>query len=119
MRTLPLLLALVLPVAAAAAHRDPLAGMKPNGKPVDCIDLFQLDQTSIVGHTGITWADGSRRAYLNTPPDGCPGLAPNRAISYSVPGTRLCRGDIVTVFDPVGHIPFGSCGLGTFQPYAR
>ena len=119
MRTLPFLLALALPFAASAAHPDPLAGMKPSGVPVDCIDLFRLDRSAIVGGTAIVWSDGGNRAYVNTPPGGCPGLAPDRAITYTVPGTRLCRGDIVTVFDPVAHIPFGSCGLGAFTPYAR
>jgi hypothetical protein len=32
---------------------------------------------------------------------------------------QLCRGEIVQVFDPVNGIGFGSCSLGSFEPYRR
>jgi hypothetical protein len=31
--------------------------------------------------------------------------------------SQLCRGDIVTVFDPISGVEFGGCSLGEFTPY--
>lgn len=113
------LLALLAPAAAIAAQRDPLAGLKPSGKPVDCIQTRFYGRTDFIGRTGIVFSDGLGRAYLNTLPDACAILSRNAAIASRTPQDQLCRGDIIQVFDPVAHIPLGACGLGSFQPYAR
>ena len=57
--------------------------------------------------------------YVNRPAGGCSDLEFGRAIKTQTPTTRLCRGDIVTVFDPVSGMDYGGCSLGEFTPYRR
>ena len=60
----------------------------------------------------------NRSFWINHPLAGCPELSSDRALRWKSTMNRLCRGDIVDVFDPVAHIPYGSCALGDFTPYA-
>lgn len=124
MRTLPLLIApllatLTLPFAVLAADRDPLAHLHPAGKPVDCVQTRFYGDTDFVGASTIVFSDGLGRAYANALGDNCAILRKDAAIATVTPQDELCRGDIVTVFDPVSHITYGSCALGSFAPYAR
>ena len=57
--------------------------------------------------------------WVNRPPGGCPTLAFGRAFRTRTPSSQLCRGDIVTVFDPVSGAEFAGCSLGDFVPYRR
>ena len=49
--TTPVLIALALSAAAAAKPRDPLAGLHPSGKPVDCLQTRFYDSTAYIGTT--------------------------------------------------------------------
>ncbi len=57
--------------------------------------------------------------YVNRLPGRCPGLDSGMAIKVRTPAARLCRGDVVSVFDPVSRTAFGGCSLGEFTPYRR
>jgi hypothetical protein len=57
--------------------------------------------------------------YLNRLPAACPGLDSGRSLRVRTPAARLCRGDIVTVFEPVSGMELGGCSLGKFMPYRR
>ena len=55
----------------------------------------------------------------NQPAGGCPSLSLGRSLRTRTISTRLCQGDIVTVFDPVSGAEYGGCGLGQFVPYSQ
>jgi len=116
-----------LPAAAPANSLPPpgpaltkaLAGRTP-GKPLTCINLPAIGSSTSLAEGAIIYKQSSRLWYVNRPDDGrCTLLRRDRAIATRTPSTQLCRGDIVRVFDPVGHFDYGACGLGDFVPYTK
>jgi hypothetical protein len=96
-----------------------LRGFEPAGPPVQCVSSRDLKGNRSAGETAIVFSGIGGRLWVNRPPAGCPDLRFSRALKTRTPSTRLCRGDIATVFDPVSGIGYGSCGLGEFEPYRR
>jgi hypothetical protein len=96
-----------------------LAGFEPDGPPVSCINLRDLDGNRSAGEGAIVFAGRGGRKWVNRPAGGCPSLEFGRALRTHTSTGRLCRGDIATVFDPVARIEYGACGLGDFEPHRR
>ena len=96
-----------------------LANYEQAGQTVDCVNSRDLRGNRSAGEGAIIFDGIGNRVWVNRPPAGCPSLEHGRALRTSTPSTRLCRGDIATVFDPVSGIDYGSCGLGDFTPYRR
>ena len=96
-----------------------LANYEQAGRSVDCVNSRDLRGNRSAGEGAIIFDGIGRRVWVNRPPAGCPSLDHGRALRTSTPSTRLCRGDIATVFDPVSGIDYGSCSLGEFTPYDR
>jgi len=96
-----------------------LANFEQDGRPVQCVNSRDLLGNRSVGNAAIIFEGTGNRIWVNRPPAGCPTLTPGRALSTRSTSTRLCRGDIANVFDPVARIPFGSCSLGEFTPFRR
>ena len=99
--------------AIAAATQGRVAG-----DPVACIDQRGLRNTRTVAGAIIFEGPGDV-VYVNEGLGGCQALAHGRAIRTSNPIGRLCRGDIVTAFEPVSGMEFGGCAMGDFVPYRR
>ncbi len=127
---------LALSAAAACAPADPIetadrAAMAESqlaealrdrvaGPPISCVNRRLLRGNRSAGEGAIIFGDvGDRVLYVNNPPAGCPELNSGRALQTQSPSTQLCRGDIVSVFDPLTGFSHGSCGLGDFTPYRR
>lgn len=96
-----------------------LRGFEPAGPPVQCVSSRDLRGNRSAGETAIVFSGTGGRLWVNRPPAGCPDLSFSRALKTRTPSTRLCRGDIATVFDPVSGFTYGGCGLGEFEPYRR
>jgi hypothetical protein len=96
-----------------------LRGYEPAGPPVSCVDTRRLQGNRSAGEGAIVFTGAGGRKWVNRPPGGCPTLDFNRALQTQTPSTRLCRGDIATVFDPLNRVEYGGCGLGDFEPYRR
>jgi hypothetical protein len=109
--------------APAPRESGSLAGALRNyeqsGPAVSCVSTRDLRGNRSAGEGSILFEGQGRMLWVNRPPSGCPELGLGRALKTQIPGTRLCRGDIVTVFDPVSGFEGGSCGLGDFTPYKR
>ncbi len=72
------------------------------GPPVSCVNQRLLGGNRSVGEGVIIFQGaGNNIVYVNRPPAGCPELDSGRALQTRTTSTQLCRGDIVTVFDPV------------------
>lgn len=107
---------------AAEVATDLQAALK--GRTVEpatrCVNQRLLGGNRSYGEGVILFEGQSRNiVYVNRPPGGCPELSMGRALKTRTTTGQLCRGDIVSVFDPVSGIDYGSCGLGDFTPYRR
>lgn len=87
---------------------------------VDCVNERDLAGNRSYGEGAIVFEGRTGSVlYVNRPAAGCPELKYGRALRIRTPSTRICQGDIVTVFDPVNGTEYGGCGLGEFTPYRR
>ena len=98
-----------------AALAGELRGMVA-GETRACVPQHQLRGNRTVGDAIVFEGIGDT-IYVNRPAAGCPDLRGGRALRTRTTSSQLCRGDIVTVFDPVSGAEFGGCGLGDFTPY--
>ncbi|MDQ4087538.1 MAG: hypothetical protein M3177_05960 [Pseudomonadota bacterium] len=98
---------------------EALAG-RTAGPPQACVEMRRVRSSRSIGDDAILF-EGSTSdiVYVNRPAGGCPGLQMGRSIRTRTTATSLCRGDIVTPFDPVSGAEHGGCGLGDFIPYRR
>jgi hypothetical protein len=87
---------------------------------VSCVNQRNIRGNKGFGEGVILFTTNSRKlVYVNRPPAGCPELNSMRAMRTVSTTNQLCRGDLVTIFDPGSSIEYGSCGLGDFVPYRR
>jgi hypothetical protein len=90
------------------------------GPTQDCVDQRDLGGNKSYGKGVIVFGGPTDDVvYVNRPQAGCPDLDSGRALRTRATMARLCRGDIVAVFDPISGIEYGSCSLGEFTPYRR
>jgi hypothetical protein len=87
---------------------------------VSCVNQRLLRSNRGAGE-GVILFEGptNRTLYVNRPTGGCPELSSFRALRTRTTSTQLCRGDIVTIFEPSTGIEYGSCALGNFTPYIK
>lgn len=102
-----------------AALADALAG-RTAGDPIACVSLRDLRGNRGYGEGAILFEGRTNSlVYLNRPPGGCPELGSTRALRIESTTDRLCRGDLVSVYDPATGVGFGSCSIGEFVPYRK
>jgi hypothetical protein len=96
-----------------------LRGYEQSGPALSCVNQRDLGGNRSVGEDAIIFGGRGSTLYVNRPAGGCPELDFGRALVVRTTGSQLCRGEIVTVLDPVSGMEFGGCGLGEFTPYKR
>ena len=94
-----------------------LAG-RSAGPAQDCVAHRDLGSSRAVGDA-ILFDGRGGTLYLNRPAGGCEMLRDGNAIVTRTSGSQLCRGDIVTILDPVSRVEYGGCALGAFTPHRR
>ncbi len=99
---------------------DKLLENRTPGKPIDCVNVRDLGADQTFGENLVVFRGKTNASpvLVNRPPAGC-SFRPSAAIKFRIPSSRLCRGDIIEVVDLGSRIPYGSCSLGDFVPYAR
>jgi hypothetical protein len=123
------ILSILLAAGAAAPDPPDRAGPTPSaiaqamrgrtaGAPLACISRIGLRNTRTIAGAMLFYGPGGT-VYVNEGVAGCRALAFGRAIRTGSTGPRLCRGDIVTAFEPVSGVEYGGCALGEFVPYRR
>ena len=128
MRRLAVLLSGALLLAAGAAPAAPrldpesqiareLAG-RVAGEPVSCIQLRGIRSTKIIDDTAILYDAGST-IYLNRPRAGRESLDQWDTLVTRTHGSRLCRIDVVQLYDTAARMQTGLVFLGDFIPYRR
>ena len=83
----------------------------------DCISRSAIRSIRVIGDRTIEFNMRGGESYVNILPNTCPGLRPGRTISYETRQSRLCKLDIIRLFDQsaTGLRPTISCGLGKFN----
>ena len=90
------------------------------GPPIACVSLAMLRSNTLIGTSAIVFQGRNfKTLYVNRPEGGCSVLPMGRALQTETGGSRLCRGDLVTVWDPVSGVDYGTCPLGDFTVYRR
>ena len=97
---------------------EALAG-RTAGPAVSCVPQRELRNTRTIGDGVMLFEGPGDVLWVNRGSGGCESLSFGRAFRTRTPSSQLCRGDIVTVFDPVSGIEFAGCSLGDFEPYRR
>ena len=120
-RHLPLLvllgtLAVSAGPVAAKTDKDAWKAARPDGKPISCIPLTQIQQSRVRDDQTIDFYMGGKKVYRNTLPNSCPQLGFEKRFAYKTSLSQLCSTDIITVLVEPGISRGASCGLGQFQP---
>lgn len=102
------------PAVAEDKAPDILAGYEKTGKTVNCIPRTRIRDQDVVDDYSIIFETSGRKLYLNELNGRCIGLAREERFSIRSPESRMCSGEIITVFDSFGNT-WGSCSLGDFQ----
>lgn len=87
------------------------------GERVECINLRRVRSTEIVNDTAILYRMADGTVYLNRPEAGQTSLNEWDALLTRTQTSRLCRIDVVQVYDPLSGIEKGAVFLGDFVPY--
>ncbi|HYZ48405.1 MAG TPA: hypothetical protein VE567_05870 [Sphingomonas sp.] len=113
-----------LATAAGAARLSPEAQLeklvagRAAGKPVDCINLRDVQNQTIIDKTAIVFRIGSK-LYVNRPSGGANQLDNDDILITKTFGSQLCRIDTVRLLDRASRIPHGFVSLGDFVPYTK
>jgi hypothetical protein len=132
MRTVPTLFAGVFVLAAfAAAVASPSLGERGEaalakslegriaGKPVDCIQQYEIRSSEIVDGTAILYWTAGNRVYVNRPAIGKESLRRGKVLVTDTHTNQLCSVDTVKLLDNGSGFPAGFVGLGAFVPYTK
>jgi hypothetical protein len=110
------------PVELSASAQTRLAEAldgRTSGTPQACVPQRTLRGNRSIANGVLLFEGPNDILYVNRPAGGCPTLEYGRSLRTRTVSSQLCRGDIVTVFDPVSGFEYGGCGLGDFVPYRR
>ena len=88
------------------------------GKPVSCINLHNVRQSTIYDRTAIVYEIGNT-LYVNRPTMGADSLDDDDILLTKSYSTDLCNVDTVDLIDRGSHFRSGFVGLGQFVPYTK
>lgn len=95
-------------------------GYELTGESRSCLSLTRIDTIDTVNESAWLVTTKNRDTYLTRVGRGCRSATrPFTYISYSVPGSQLCRGEIVSVMDQGSNTVVGSCSIGEFEELAQ
>jgi hypothetical protein len=101
-----------------SAADERLSQYERTGETRSCIQLTRLRSIEPLDDERWLFLMRGGQTFLNEVSRGCNGAASNFTyLTYTVPGSSLCRNEIVTVMERVGSgANFrGSCSLGDFE----
>jgi hypothetical protein len=110
------ILAAVLSLAFVPAVQ---ADDMPAPKSVDCVNLRDIDSTTVKDNKTIIFKMRGKKYYRNDLPSACPGLGFEKAFSLRTSTSQLCSVDIIYVLENYGGTlqQGAACGLGKFIEY--
>lgn len=100
------------------ARLDKLLDGRIAGKPVDCINLRDIQSSEIIDRTAIVYRVGAKY-YVNRPRSGASWLDSDDILVTRTVTGRLCSIDSVNLIDRGSRFQRGFVSLGEFVPYSR
>jgi hypothetical protein len=97
---------------------DKLLAGRVAGKPVNCISLFDSNDTQIIDGIAIVYGSG-RTIYVNRPTNARSLDSDDILITKITGSSQLCQLDVVDLRDRTSHAYSGFVGLNDFVPYTR
>lgn len=88
------------------------------GKPVNCINLPNVQSTRVIDKTAIVYGSGGT-LYVQRPRSGASSLDSNDILFTQLTMSQLCSIDIVQIRDRNGFFFRGSVALDEFVPYTK
>lgn len=79
----------------------------------DCLMLDRVQEQRIVDDRTILFREGGRW-YRSDLAQSCQGLDPEKSLRTTVPSSRLCSGEPMTVFERSSNFTYGACPIGKF-----
>lgn len=110
--------------AAAAPKLTPEAKLakavegRVAGEPVDCINLRNIRSSQIIDGTAIVY-DAGHTVYVNRPRNGANSLDKWDTLVTKTHSSRLCRIDVVQLYDTSARMMTGLVFLDEFVPYRK
>jgi hypothetical protein len=95
-----------------------LEGRVP-GKPVDCLNQYDIRSSRIIARTAILYETNNGTLYVNRPDNGSRSLSEGDVLVTDTHSHRLCRIDVVQLYDTTSRMRTGSIFLGPFVPYRK
>lgn len=89
------------------------------GKPVDCINLRDIQSSEIIDRTAIVYRTSGNRLYVNRPDIGQSSLDRDDILVTKTYSSQLCSLDTVHLLDRGTQFSSGFVGLGKFVPYTK
>jgi len=83
------------------------------GEMQDCVSQSQIKNTTVLDDNHILYELNGNNFMLNTLDQKCHNLGFNKSFSITVRGGRVCKSDIIHVYENPGI--GGACGLGQFE----
>lgn len=90
-----------------------LEGYKATGEMETCVSTTRISNTNVIDDDTILFKMRGKKVYLNRLSHSCHGLRMAGGFSYRISTTQLCKGEIITVLQPIGG--GASCALGKFE----
>ena len=87
------------------------------GESVQCIQLRRITASRAMGDTLLFKVRSSIK--YRTDSVGCPADRVGLTLVTNPDNVRLCKGDVVGLYDLENDIHEGSCQVGEFTPYTR
>lgn len=89
------------------------------GPTQDCIVQSDVRSQQGYGRSAILFAaQRSDVVYVNRPRSGCPDIGGGRALETRTTSSRLCRGDVVRVLDPLSQMQLEAARWAPSPPTA-
>src|SRR5262249_28912846 len=107
--------------AAPITAQDGRDGGSAPGDARSCINLNEIDRTSVIDDNTILFYTHGHDVYRNYLPQSCPELKNEQRFMYRVSLAQLCSNDTITVLEDMGFgfMPGPTCGLGKFAPTTK
>ena len=105
-------------VAAPITAQDRRDRGAASGDARSCINLDEIDHTSVIDDNTILFYAHGHDVYRNDLPHSCAELRNEQRFMYRVSLAQLCSNDTITVLEDAGFgfLPGPTCGLGKFAP---
>lgn len=101
---------------ARSDNAELYATLPATGEAESCVRTQSIRQTESLSDRAMLFEMDGGKVYRNELNTSCPALLREDPFQYRSVTSQLCRGEILTFFQPTIGQTTGSCSLGEFVP---